>query len=265
MRRFAASFAPRKGLSLSGKKVCVVTGAAHGIGRETALRLAETGYFVVAADRDEAVDEVAGLTGGRSVVCDVTDAQEVLKLAEGLDRLDVLVNNAGVWEFIPLAETTVDQYRRVMDINVLGTLLCTRAMAPVMARSGGGSVINLTSFLAETIRAESGIYPAAKAAVNALTRQAAAEYAESGIRVNAVGPGMIQTEGAGTMYGTTQEERSRRGSFLPLGRIGEPGDIAGVIAFLASDDARYVTGQILYADGGVGLGTMAFLRQAWAR
>ncbi|MER6715281.1 MULTISPECIES: SDR family oxidoreductase [unclassified Streptomyces] len=247
------------------KPISVVTGAAHGIGRQTALHLARAGYFVVAADRDEAVDEVAELAGGRSVRCDVTDPQAVQQLAHGLDRLDVLVNNAGVWEFIPLAETTIDRYRHVMDVNVLGNLLCTQALAPVMARSGGGSIINVTSFLAETTRAESGIYPAAKAAINALTRQAAAEYAEAGIRVNAVGPGMIQTEGAGTMYGTTPEERARRGSFLPLGRVGEPEDIAGVIAFLASDEARYITGQVLYADGGIGLGTMKFLRQAWAR
>ncbi|MFE0045808.1 SDR family NAD(P)-dependent oxidoreductase [Streptomyces albireticuli] len=249
---------------MTGKPVSVVTGAAHGIGRETAIRLAAEGFFVVAADRDEAVSEVAELTGGRAVHCDVTDPEAVQELADGLDRLDVLVNNAGVWEFIPLAETTVERYRRVMDINVLGSLLCLQTLTPVMARSGGGSIINLTSFLAETTRAESGIYPAAKAAINALTRQAAVEYAELGIRVNAVGPGMIQTEGAGDMYGPTREERDRRGSHIPLGRIGRPQDISGVIAFLASDEARYVTGQVLYADGGIGLGTMKYLRQAWA-
>ncbi len=243
-------------------KHALVTGAARGIGRATASLLAERGYTVTAVDQDDSVESVAKEIGGRAVRCDVRDAAGLQEVAAGMDRLDLLVNNAGIWQFSPLADIDVEHYRRILDVNVLGTLLCTQTFAPLIVR--GGSIVNVTSFLAETARAGSGIYPATKAAVIALTRQAAAEYADAGIRVNAVGPGLIHTDGAFDLYGPTEEERSRRGSHLPLGRLGVASDIAGIIAFLASDDARYVTGQTLYADGGIGIGTMSFLHKAWS-
>ncbi|MEV6809878.1 SDR family NAD(P)-dependent oxidoreductase [Streptomyces sp. NPDC017248] len=241
----------------------LVTGAGRGIGRATAVLLATRGYRVVCLDVDASAKETADRTGGTAAVCDVRDSAAVRAVADGLDRLDLLVNNAGVWTFSTLSEIDVEHYRRVLDTNVLGNLICTQAFAPVIARSGGGAIVNVTSFLARTARANSGIYPAAKAAIVALTEQAAAEYADAGIRVNAVGPGLIYTDGAANLYGPDAAERARRGGHLPLGRLGEAEDIAGVIAFLGSDEARYVTGQTLYADGGISVGTMRFLHRAW--
>ncbi|MER6016405.1 SDR family NAD(P)-dependent oxidoreductase [Streptomyces bluensis] len=241
----------------------LVTGAGRGIGRATAVLLAKRGYQVVCLDVDDSAQATAERTGGTAAVCDVRDAAAVRAVADGLDRLDLLVNNAGVWTFSTLSEIDAEHYRRVLDTNVLGNLFCTQAFAPVIAASGGGAIVNVTSFLARTARANSGIYPAAKAAIVALTEQAAAEYADSKIRVNAVGPGLIHTDGAAALYGPDPAERARRGGYLPLGRLGEADDIAGVIAFLGSDEARYITGQTLYADGGISVGTMQFLHRAW--
>ncbi|WP_329215623.1 SDR family oxidoreductase [Streptomyces sp. NBC_01485] len=247
----------------SEKPVALVTGAGRGIGRATAALLAERGYSIVAVDQDESAETTARSVGGTGVRCDVRDAAGLRSLAAGLDRLDLLVNNAGVWTFSSLEEIDVEHFRRVLDVNVLGNLICTQIFAPIIARSGGGAIVNVTSFLAETARANSGVYPAAKAAIIALTKQAAIEYADAGIRVNAVGPGLIRTEGAANLFGPDPAEHARRGAYLPLGRLGEADDIAGVIAFLGSAEARYVTGQTLYADGGIGVGTMRFLHQAW--
>ncbi|MFF7261153.1 SDR family NAD(P)-dependent oxidoreductase [Streptomyces sp. NPDC008159] len=247
----------------SEKPVALVTGAGRGIGRATSLLLAERGYFVVAVDQDESAESTARAVDGAHFRCDVRDSGALRSVADELERLDLLVNNAGVWTFSSLADIDIEHFRRVLDVNVLGNLLCTQTFAPIIARSGGGAIVNVTSFLAGTPRANSGIYPAAKAAVIALTQQAAAEYADAGIRVNAVGPGLIRTEGAANLFGPDPAEHTRRGSYLPLGRLGEGDDIAGVIAFLGSPEARYVTGQTIYADGGIGVGTMRFLHQAW--
>ncbi|KAA2253574.1 SDR family oxidoreductase [Solihabitans fulvus] len=252
---------------MDSKRVAVITGAASGLGRAAAVRLTKDGYSVVIADIDDEAGRVADEIGGRAVKCDVSDVESVRALAGQLDRVDVLVNNAGVWHFAALDDTTPADFHRVMNVNVLGNLLCTQALVPLIAESGGGSVVNISSILAKVPRVRSGIYPAAKAAIVALTRQAALEYAPLGIRVNAVGPGMIHTEGADSLYGPSAEERERRGSYLPLGRLGVPDDITGAISFLVSPDARYMTGQILYVDGGLGDGTIRYLHQAqgiWA-
>jgi len=250
---------------LSTSRVAVITGAGRGIGRATAAALAADGYRVILADLrfDEDARQIAKSSGGDAVECDVTEPASVRELAAGIDSLDLLVNNAGVWQFSSLADTDVEHYRRVMDVNVLGNLLCTQHLAPIIVAGGGGSIVNVTSFLAEVPRANSGIYPATKAAIIALTKQAAVEYAEVGIRVNAVAPGLVYHDGAAALFPADPAERARRGGFLPLGRLAEPADIAGVVAFLASDAARYITGQTLYADGGISVGTMRFLHRAW--
>jgi len=241
----------------------VVTGAGRGIGRAVCRRLAADGFDVVAADLDEAAaKETASLVDGAAVACDVTDPGQVQALADSLDRLDVLVNNAGIWRFTPIAATPLEEARAVIEVNVLGTLSCTQRLAPVMARSGGGSIINLTSVTAKAITPNVGVYPATKAAIIALTRQTALEYAAESIRCNAVGPGMIVTEGTLDTYGRDEGARAARGSVLPLGRLGLPDDIADAISFFAGEDARYVTGQVLFVDGGLTEATAVFMHAA---
>lgn len=244
----------------------VVTGGGRGIGRECAVRLADDGYHVTVLDADaESAKSAAAAIDGAAVRVDVTDEAAVAAVAANLAELDVLVNNAGVWEFTTLADTTAAQFHRVMSVNVLGTLLSTRAFAPVMAASGGGSIVNLTSVVGTAVRPGFGIYPASKAAIVAVTRQTALEYAAAGIRANAVGPGLVRTEGTRGTFGVDAGEEAALGALLPLGRLGEPADVADVVSFLASAASRYVTGQVIYVDGGLAQATFPLLGQARRR
>ena len=241
----------------------VVTGAGRGIGRAISARLAADGFSVVCADVDgAAAEESASAVGGTAVRCNVADLAEVEALARSLDELSVLVNNAGIWRFTPIAATTIDDFHAVINTNLLGTMLCTQALVPVMARNGGGSVVNLTSIAAKTVTPGVGIYPASKAAVIALTKQTAIEYAELGVRCNAVGPGLVPTEGTGDVHGAGAEEQVARGRMVPLGRLGAPDDIADVVSFFASPASRYVTGQVVYVDGGLTEATLPLLSRA---
>jgi len=242
------------------ERVAVVTGAGRGIGAAVCHRLAADGFSVVATDIDEpAARATADAVGGVARRLDVSDLDDVRALAESLERCDVLVNNAGIWRFALLAKITPDDVRSVLDTNVLGTVLCTQALAPLMARQGGGAIVNLTSITAHAIPPGVGIYPASKAAVIALTKQTAIEYASKGIRANAVGPGFIPTPGTVDTYGADEETQRERGRIVPLGRYGTPDEIADAVAFFASDASRYVTGQVLFVDGGVTEASMLFM------
>jgi NAD(P)-dependent dehydrogenase (short-subunit alcohol dehydrogenase family) len=245
------------------EQVAVVTGGGRGIGAAVARRLAKDGFRVVVTDVDEtSARETAGEVGGTARRVDVADPDEVRALADALDRCDVLVNNAGVWRFAPIATTTVEDFHTVMNTNVLGTLLCTQTLAPLMAANGGGSIVNLASVTAKAITPWVGVYPASKAAIMALTKQTALEYAAQGIRANAVGPGFIPTPGTLDTYGADEETQRARGKIVPVGRYGTPDEIADAVAFFASDESRYVTGQVLFVDGGVTEATMPFMFQA---
>jgi 3-oxoacyl-[acyl-carrier protein] reductase len=233
--------------------VAVITGAGRGLGRQTARRLARDGHELVAVDLDAAAAEsTAAEVGGISRQCDVTDAASVDALAASLERCDILVNNAGIWRFHSLLDATVDDINAVLAVNVVGVVLCSRALAPKMIAAGGGSIVNLSSAAAWTNSPGVGVYPATKAAVISLTKQMALEWGPHGIRANAVGPGLIVTEGTAVNY--TDDLRTERAKSVPIGRVGEPRDIADVISFLCSDDARYVSGQAIYVDGGVTAG-----------
>jgi NAD(P)-dependent dehydrogenase (short-subunit alcohol dehydrogenase family) len=231
-------------------RTAVVTGAARGLGRAISARLIADGFAVQAVDTDEAeLTSMARETGASAYALDVTDEAAADHLAARLESCDALVNNAAIWRFTPLATTPLEEASRVLAVNVLGPLLLMQRLVPVMAHGGGGTIVNVSSITAKYSPTGAGLYPASKAALEALTRVAAMEFGPLGIRCNAVGPGIIPTEGTLSHYGD-EATRQRRGRALPAGRYGEPGDIADVVAFFCSDDSRYVTGQVIYVDGG---------------
>lgn len=236
--------------------IAVVTGAGQGLGRATAERLARDGHEVVVLDVDlDRAHATAEAVGGRAHRCDVTDRDAVAAVADGLGECSALVNNAGIWRFHSVLEMSAEDARAVIDVNVLGVVWCTQAFVPLMRASGGGSIVNLSSGAAWTHSPGLGMYPATKSAVESLTRTMALELGPSGIRANAVGPGLVVSDGTAASYeGERAAERARS---VPLGRVGAPADIADVVAFLCSDDARYVSGQVVYVDGGITAGRAA--------
>jgi NAD(P)-dependent dehydrogenase (short-subunit alcohol dehydrogenase family) len=242
------------------RKVAVVTGAGRGIGKACVLALAEDGADVVLAEIDPeraraAAADVERL-GAATLVheTDVASADSVDRMVEAtlerFGRLDILVNNAGVIDPAPALEMTEEQWDRVVDIGLKGVFLCSRRCGRQMVEQRSGSVISIASIAAERGIHGRGNYCAAKAGVVALTRVLALEWAEFGVRVNAVGPGYVDTELQRQAQAQGLTDRAALNRATPLGRLAEPGEIAQVVAFLASDGASYITGQTIYADGG---------------
>jgi len=245
---------------LDGKRA-VVTGGARGIGRAIAERLAVAGARIVIADRDEdegrAVANVIEASGGHaSFVClDVTRPDQVAQAVEDihatLGPVDVLVNNAGVVRNAPATEMSLDDWKTVIDIDLGGVFLCAQAFGKRMVAAGHGSIVNISSICGEvTVHPQPQVsYNAAKAGVNLLTKSLAVEWARSGVRVNAVAPGYVGTE-------LTLRGRSNPDWFntwmrmTPMGRLGEPREIANAVLFLAADASSYITGTVLTIDGG---------------
>jgi len=228
--------------------VAVITGAGRGLGRDTALTLAKRGYSIIAVDVDaQSASDTARDAGGEGFGCDIADREAVQALAARLGSVDVLVNNAGVWRFGPLVDLGRDDILDVVNVNLLGTLWCIQAFVPSMP--SGGSIINLSSAAARMHSAGTGIYPITKNAIEAMTIQLAVELGPKGIRVNAIAPGSILTEATALIL--SESDRAERERTIPSGRMGRPSDIAEAIAYLASDAADYVTGQVLYVDGGL--------------
>jgi NAD(P)-dependent dehydrogenase (short-subunit alcohol dehydrogenase family) len=230
----------------------IVTGAGSGIGRATARRLAADGYGVTLADIDGGAAQAAaeGIGGQAvSVMCDVSNEAEVQALVDGhVERcggLDGMVANAGIPDGHRFAEEQFGTWQRVLDVNLTGVFLCGRAAARVMRP--GAAIVNTASTYGEVTEHGAAAYSASKGGVRMLTKSMALELGAAGIRVNAVGPGWIRT---GMNPLDDAERVARIEASVPLGRIGTPEDIADVIAFLLSDDARYVSGQTLFVDGG---------------
>lgn len=240
-------------------RVALVTGAASGIGKATAIRLAEEGAAVVVTDiQDEAGQGVAkeiATAGGRAVFVhhDVTSEQE---WQSALDRarddfggLDVLVNNAGMGDIKVIEETTLEEYERTIAIDQTGVFLGMKLAAELLAASEHASVVNISSIFGTSGGfGTSPAYHAAKGAVRTLTKNVALHWATKGIRVNSIHPGFIETPILEAAKGT--EFEAAMVGLTPMGRLGQPGEIAAGVAYLASDDASFVTGSELYIDGG---------------
>jgi 3-oxoacyl-[acyl-carrier protein] reductase len=236
--------------------VAVVTGAGQGLGAAISRRLAKDGFSVCVLDvNDETAAEVAAEVGGRSVHCDVADPASVAAAAAEVGPADVLVNNAGIWFVEPTLDSSYEHLSTVAAVNLLGTVSCCQAFAPAMIDQGRGAIVNISSAASKTASPGFGLYPATKAAVETLTRQLAVEWGPHGVRVNAVAPGFIRTEGSATAY--EGERQRQRDESIPLRRTGVPDDIADVVAELCSETMRYVTGQVVFVDGGVTAGRAA--------
>ncbi len=239
---------------LAGKRV-VITGAARGIGAAIAERFAAEGASVAVLDiLDEAGRDTAERIGGQYLSIDLRDAEATRAGIEAaisaLGGVDVLVNNAGVLKFSPLLEMSVDDWDLSFTVNTRAMLVTTQAAATAMiAAGGGGTIINMASMAGKTGGAGQGHYAASKAAVIALTRVTALELGASGITANCLCPGYVLTEmGAATR---TEEDVAEWSSYSPLGRLGQPDDVAGVALFLASPAASYLTGQAINVTGGM--------------
>jgi NAD(P)-dependent dehydrogenase (short-subunit alcohol dehydrogenase family) len=238
----------------------LVTGAASGIGEKVAQAMGREGAIVAVADRDikgaERVADAARKAGGRAHAfeLDVTDAKAVSGFVEAaakrLGRLDVLVNSAGVREISPTVDLPLEEWNRVMGVNVTGTFLCSQAFArAVLAKGGKGAIVNLASTLGVVAASNRPAYTASKHAVVGLTKCMAMELGEKGIRVNAVGPGVIRTP-LTERYFQDAEQTQRIKGLHAMARWGEPDEIARAILFLASDEASFCTGTTLIVDGG---------------
>lgn len=240
-------------------RVALVTGAASGIGRATAERLASEGAAVVVTDvQDEAGEETAAAlaAGGDDALyvhLDVTDETDwqaaVERVLTERDRLGVLVNNAGLGDLAPIEETTLADWERTIAIDQTGVFLGMKSCAEALKASGHGSVINISSIFGTSGGfGTSPAYHAAKGAVRTLTKNTAVHWATEGVRVNSVHPGFIRTPILDQAKGTEIWEAMT--AMTPMGRLGEPEEIAAAVAYLASDDASFVTGLELYVDGG---------------
>ena len=244
---------------LSGK-VAVITGASKGIGAEIAKQLAGAGASVVVNYSSSktgaaAVVDYISKQGGEAVAVqgDVSQQADVDRLfgeaKKRFGRVDILVNNAGIYEFAPLENVTEQHFHKQFNLNVLGLILASQAAAKQFG-SEGGSIINISSVVSGTGIPNGSVYSATKGAVDALTRSLAAELGQRKIRVNAINPGMVETEGLRSVGAAEGEMRKHVEAHTPLGRIGQPLDIASAAVFLSSNDSAWITGETLRVSGG---------------
>jgi NAD(P)-dependent dehydrogenase (short-subunit alcohol dehydrogenase family) len=257
----------------SPQKVALVTGAARGIGLATAKRFLAEGWRVALLDIESdllqgAVTAFANPEHTLALHCDVSDTKAVATAIDRLEkrfgRLDALVNNAGVAVFAPLLETSDADWSRILEVNLTGPFLCTKAAAGLMREHGGGAIVNITSISAVRASTLRSAYGTSKAGLAHLTKQLAVELASLGIRVNAVAPGPVETAMAQAVH--TADIRADYHDAIPLNRYGLEEELAEAIFFLSCERSSYITGQILAVDGGfdaagIGLPTLRGARR----
>jgi len=250
-------------LRLDGK-VAIVTGGGGGLGTLASCAFAEAGADVVVTARN--LDKCEATAGkvrslGRKALAistDITSSDQVAAMVEAtvaaFGRIDILFNNAGITSSRTMQESSDEEWLRVVDVNVKGTLLCTKAVVPVMQAQGGGTIINMGSILSQAGMANRSAYAASKAAIASFTKSMAFELGPHGITVNALGPTVIVTDLNRELVRTQPQLYDAVVKRTPLRRLGQPEDIACALVFLASPAARFVTGQTLYVDGGYSAG-----------
>jgi NAD(P)-dependent dehydrogenase (short-subunit alcohol dehydrogenase family) len=236
-------------------RVCIVTGAAQGIGAACVRRFAREGATVVLADIDDGRGQaLASELQATYIHCDVGDPAQVDALVASVvqahGRIDVLVNNAGIFKAADFLDITEADFDAVLRVNLKGAFLMGQAVAREMARRGRGAIVNMSSVNAVLAIPTIASYNVSKGGINQLTRVMALALADKGVRVNAVAPGTIATELAARAVLTSEEAKARIMSRTPMKRLGEPSEVADAVAWLASDAASYVTGEIVVVDGG---------------
>ncbi|KGN32249.1 short-chain dehydrogenase [Knoellia sinensis KCTC 19936] len=246
------------GTRLEGK-VAVVTGGCSGIGLATVRRFAEEGAKVVIGDLDDANGErIAEEVGGAYVHCDVTSKEEVDALfataKEKFGSVDIAFNNAGISppEDDSILDTDLDAWRKVQEVNLTSVYLCCKAAIPYMLEQGKGSIINTASFVAVMGAATSQIsYSASKGGVLSMSRELGVQFARQGVRVNALCPGPVNTPLLRELFAKDEERAARRLVHVPMGRFGEPEEMANAVLFLASDESSFITANTFLVDGGI--------------
>ncbi|HZS56122.1 MAG TPA: glucose 1-dehydrogenase [Bryobacteraceae bacterium] len=244
-------------------KVAVVTGASKGIGAAIAKQLAADGAQVVvnyATSRQGAENVVSEITksGGKAMAVGGSVAKEsdidklFAETKKAYGKVDILVNNAGVYAFSPLEQVTADEYKRQYDTNVLGLLLTTKAALPYFPAEGG-SVVNISSVASTLAPPAASVYASTKGAVDTITKSLAKELGPRKIRVNSINPGLVITEGTQSAGIVDSDFEKQTVANTPLGRAGQPEDIAPPVAFLASDDSRWITGETIFVSGGAAI------------
>lgn len=246
---------------MADKKIAVVTGASRGIGRAIALELARTGAFVVinyngSKEKAEEVQAQIAAEGGESIIwqCNVADYKACedffTQVIKTYGKVDILVNNAGITKDGLLMRMSEEDFDKVIHVNLKGTFNCIRQVSRQMLKQRSGRIINMASVVGICGNAGQANYAASKAGVIGLTKSAAKELASRGVTVNAIAPGFIETDMTDVLSERVKENTAKT---IPMGSFGKPEDIAKAAAFLASDGARYITGQILSVDGGMSM------------
>jgi 3-oxoacyl-[acyl-carrier protein] reductase len=243
----------------SVNKVALVTGSSRGIGRAIALELAKRGFSVVINNDEKPQEKIEVMNeinkiGQRAIYiqADVSDHDQVEEMIERIlnefGRIDILVNNAGVVMDKKLENMSIEQWNRVISVNLTGTFNCTKSVIKYMKEQGGGKIINIASVVGEIGNFGQSNYAASKGGVIAFTKTVAKEYAKDGIHVNAVAPGFIKTK---MVQNIPEKVMQKILDQIPLGRLGAPEEVAKLVCFLASADANYITGQVININGGM--------------